>query len=279
MSQEIVFHLLQDLGGDATINEINEAAKSEYPNRSVVSYTNKRLKSLEKKGAVEREDVDGETVWKVVDDNPSLSTTNLDQIDEEVSKDRLSNFGLSISNIVATLDLGTQLNLYEVARSLENASFEPESNSALIYRLPDDSPVTFMIPSSGRTTIVGAQNKEEVRSGINHLIKELEQAGYEVHTSPSNATIRNLVAVGDLGQEVDLPELMVYFGMEQTEYDPETFPGLVYRLGNHTTILYRSGKYIITGLGDYQSVLDAAEEFIRELPDEVATDAEHRSEI
>jgi transcription initiation factor TFIID TATA-box-binding protein len=271
VSQKIVFDILNKLGGHATISEINEVARQEYSDRSVASYTNKRLKSLEKKGVVDNTNDNSEIVWSIADDDNQKSATRLDQLCNGVTKSELSEIGISISNIVATIELDTKLDLYSLYKNFDNSSYEPESNSALIYRPIEDSSVTCMIPSSARVTIVGGKNRYEIESGIKNLINELQTTEYDVKKSPDEAVVRNIVAVGKIEQKIDLSELTIYLGLDQTEFDPDNFPGLIYRSGNHTIMMFRSGKYVITGLVDYENALHAALDFIDELPDEVAT--------
>ena len=57
------------------------------------------------------------------------------------------------------------------------------------------------------------------------------------------------VFVGDLGQEVDLSKMSILLGLESTEYEPEQFPGLIYRPPESPFVLliFASGKVVITG--------------------------------
>jgi transcription initiation factor TFIID TATA-box-binding protein len=53
--------------------------------------------------------------------------------------------------------------------------------------------------------------------------------------------------------------------LEYTEYEPEQFPGLVYRLNDHPVVIliFASGKVVVTGAED----LNAAEEAFQSLKD------------
>jgi len=59
--------------------------------------------------------------------------------------------------------------------------------------------------------------------------------------------IENVVASTSLGKELDLPGISK--SLEGAEYEPEQFPGLVYRMKNPkaATLLFRSGKVVCTG--------------------------------
>jgi transcription initiation factor TFIID TATA-box-binding protein len=59
------------------------------------------------------------------------------------------------------------------------------------------------------------------------------------------------VYVDDCGYELDLERLLPDLGFENTEYEPEIFPGIMYRPPNGgLLIIFRSGKIMVTGLSD-----------------------------
>ncbi len=59
--------------------------------------------------------------------------------------------------------------------------------------------------------------------------------------------IENVVASTSLGEELDLQAIALALG--GAEYEPEQFPGLIYRLKEPktATLLFRSGKVVCTG--------------------------------
>jgi transcription initiation factor TFIID TATA-box-binding protein len=69
--------------------------------------------------------------------------------------------------------------------------------------------------------------------------------------------IQNLVCVGELSHSLHLNTIAVNLGFENTEYEPEQFPGLIYRQSNPDSVvlLFASGRVVITGVSD----LDSAE--------------------
>jgi hypothetical protein len=67
MSQEIVYALLQDLGGKATTKQISELAKKRYPGYSLHAYVHVRLRSLQKWGYVKK---DSNGSWVLTDISP-----------------------------------------------------------------------------------------------------------------------------------------------------------------------------------------------------------------
>jgi len=57
------------------------------------------------------------------------------------------------------------------------------------------------------------------------------------------------VTSADLGEDLNLNAIAIGLGLENIEYEPEQFPGLVYRLDNPAVValLFGSGKLVITG--------------------------------
>jgi transcription initiation factor TFIID TATA-box-binding protein len=88
-------------------------------------------------------------------------------------------------------------------------------------------------------------------------------------TSDTGFTVQNIVCIGELNRNIDLNALSIGLGLEATEYEPEQFPGLVYRPSNHpaVTLVFASGKVVITGTPDLMS----AEETFRHLQTRVST--------
>ncbi|MFC7213060.1 hypothetical protein ACFQO4_03055 [Saliphagus sp. GCM10025334] len=85
-----------------------------------------------------------------------------------------------------------------------------------------------------------------------------------VITNPNDTdfAIQNYVLVADLEQTQNLEALAIGLGLEQTEYEPEQFPGLVYRPSDHDFVLliFSSGKVVIAGVTDKQEVMNAFSE-------------------
>jgi transcription initiation factor TFIID TATA-box-binding protein len=80
-------------------------------------------------------------------------------------------------------------------------------------------------------------------------------------------TIQNIVTSADLGTVINLNKIAIGFNLEQIEYEPEQFPGLVYRLTNPKVVvlLFGSGKLIITGGKTEENAKDAVQSILQSL--------------
>jgi transcription initiation factor TFIID TATA-box-binding protein len=166
---------------------------------------------------------------------------------------------------VASASLGTELDLPGIAISLEGAEYEPERFPGLIYRLKDPKTATLLF-RSGKVVCTGAKSVEQVKVAIDKVIKQLEKVGIHIKTEPK-IEIQNIVASSDLGQSINLNAIAITLGLERVEYEPEQFPGLVYRLDvpKVVLLLFGSGKLVCTGARKPQDVEDAVDKITVEL--------------
>ncbi len=67
--------------------------------------------------------------------------------------------------------------------------------------------------------------------------------------SSNEILVQNIVASADLRSVVNLNAVALGLGLENIEYEPEQFPGLVYRMDDPKVVilLFGSGKLVITG--------------------------------
>ena len=78
-------------------------------------------------------------------------------------------------------------------------------------------------------------------------------------------SIENVVASATVEQEIDLNEISAKF--PQTEYNPEQFPGLVFRLQNPrtATLVFRTGKMVCTGAKSEDMSIEAVRTVVQRL--------------
>jgi transcription initiation factor TFIID TATA-box-binding protein len=70
-----------------------------------------------------------------------------------------------------------------------------------------------------------------------------------------------MVCSYDTGLKINLTKVIVTFNYEKIEYEPEQFPGLVYRISDPkiVVLIFSSGKIILTGgktIVDVKSAID-----------------------
>ncbi|MCE5295694.1 MAG: TATA-box-binding protein [Euryarchaeota archaeon] len=172
---------------------------------------------------------------------------------------------IKIENVVASTSLGEELDLQSIALALDGAEYEPEQFPGLIYRLKDPKTATLLF-RSGKVVCTGAKSLEHVKIAINKVAKQIEKTGIKVKSNPE-VTVQNIVASSDLGQDINLNAIAISLGLERVEYEPEQFPGLVYRIDvpKVVVLLFGSGKLVCTGARVPQDVEAAVNKITEEL--------------
>ncbi|MBI5001540.1 MAG: TATA-box-binding protein [Euryarchaeota archaeon] len=173
---------------------------------------------------------------------------------------------VSIENIVASTELAKKLDLTQVALALEGAEYEPEQFPGLVYRIKEQR-TAMLLFRSGKANCTGAKDLKSVESTIKTVIDKLKRAGLpDVNRNPQ-ITVQNIVAVYDLKTELNLNAIAITLGLERVEYEPEQFPGLVYRVEKPKVVmlLFGSGKVVCTGAKTVQDIEKGVETLKKEL--------------
>jgi transcription initiation factor TFIID TATA-box-binding protein len=159
---------------------------------------------------------------------------------------------------VASTSLGIKLDLSAIAMSLTGAEYDPDRFPGLIYRLKDPKAATLLF-SSGKVVCTGTKSLEQVKA-------QIEKAGVKIKKEPE-IEVQNVVATFDLGHNINLSAIALSLGLEKVEYEPEQFPGLVFRMDSPKVVLllFGSGKVVCTGARKPKDVEDAVEKINIEL--------------
>ena len=172
---------------------------------------------------------------------------------------------IKIQNIVASTTFAEKLDLDVIAQSLEDAEYEPEQFPGLVYRLSDPKTATLLF-RSGKANCTGAKNVEDVRKTADIIADKLKKLGIEVYKNPE-IIVQNMVATADLEGELNLTETAQGLGLDNVEYEPEQFPGLVYRIKEPRVamLLFSSGKVVCAGARSTEDVSKSVEKLSEEL--------------
>jgi transcription initiation factor TFIID TATA-box-binding protein len=157
-----------------------------------------------------------------------------------------------IQNIVATTALEKPVPLTKLARTQSNTEYNPETFPGLVLRVKEPKSAVLVF-SSGNLVCTGTKSLPQVRLVINEVIKQLKKVNVKVTIKPK-ITVQNIVASGSIPLQLNLNYLALE--MKNTEYEPEQFPGLVYKLENPnaTFLIFSNGKLVCTGTKNKQEL-------------------------
>jgi transcription initiation factor TFIID TATA-box-binding protein len=175
-------------------------------------------------------------------------------------------FRIKIENVVASASLNVPIKLENLVANLNGIEYEPEQFPGLVMRLKDPKAAA-LIFSSGKIVCTGAKSPKDAKIVVSKIVARMNKLGMKI---PKNYKVRleNIVASAKLDRELNLNNIA--FTLENTEYEPEQFPGLVYRMDDPrvTFLLFGSGKIICTGgrsIADVKRAVAKADKRLRSL--------------
>jgi transcription initiation factor TFIID TATA-box-binding protein len=162
---------------------------------------------------------------------------------------------IKIENVVASATLNQRVDLNAVVKGYPGVEYRPEQFPGLVFRLKRPKTAT-LIFNSGKMVCTGAKSEKEARRAVMKVIKELERGEIIIISKPE-LKIQNIVASVVLGGMIDLEEAA--YSLRKTMYEPEQFPGLIYRMDEPKVVilLFASGKLVCTGAKKEEDVYDA----------------------
>ena len=172
---------------------------------------------------------------------------------------------MKIENVVASTTIADELDLLQLSKKLPDGEYEPEQFPGLVLRLNEPKTAALLF-RSGKVVCTGAKTIEDVQKAIAKVCQKVQKAGASVYDKP-DITVQNIVASANLHAKLNLNAIALAIGLEKVEYEPEQFPGLVYRLEEpHVVVLlFGSGKLVCTGARKAEQVSEAIDKISQEL--------------
>ncbi|WP_136589908.1 TATA-box-binding protein [Salinigranum halophilum] len=172
---------------------------------------------------------------------------------------------INIENVVASTGIGQELDLQSVAMDLEGADYDPEQFPGLVYRTQNPKSAA-LIFRSGKIVCTGAKSTDAVHESLEIVFDKLRELEIPVEDAPE-ITVQNIVTSADLGVSLNLNAIAIGLGLENIEYEPEQFPGLVYRISDPSVValLFGSGKLVITGGKEPSDAEEAVDNIVSRL--------------
>jgi len=157
----------------------------------------------------------------------------------------MPDFNVKVENVVAVATLDVSIPLDKMLSKTERSEYEPEQFPGLVYR-PEGLNVAALIFSSGKIVCTGARSPEAAKDAMMKVVRKIQEIGITV-PKVFDIQIENMVASSQLSSTLSLEELAM--SLDNAEYEPEQFPGLVYRITDPriSFLLFSTGRIIITG--------------------------------
>ncbi len=172
-------------------------------------------------------------------------------------------FAINIQNIVASINLFTTIDLVNIYQLLVDdeelyVDYNPDRFPGLILKIKEPK-ISILIFNSGKLVIAGGKSTADITNGVNNVSEILRSVGTTITEKP-DIIIQNIVASGNFNKKQLNLELIALW-LDNSMYEPEQFPGLIFRLAKPKTVLllFQSGNLVCTGAKNEQQVTEAVE--------------------
>ncbi|KAL5965888.1 TATA box-binding protein-like 2 [Taenia solium] len=157
--------------------------------------------------------------------------------------------------VVSSVDLACSIELRKVVMYIRNAEYNPRRFTGCVIRLREPR-VTCLLFSTGKMVTTGGRSEESNNLGARKCARVIQKLGFPVQFN--NFRIQNVVGIVDLKFPIRLEGLLMA-NEQMSQYEPEIFPGLIYRIINPKLVflIFVNGKVIITGAKSVELVYEA----------------------
>jgi len=184
----------------------------------------------------------------------------------------LSRVKLRVENIVASVDLFTPLNLDEVMTALQNPNlggfltasrFNPAEFPGIICHFSEPR-VALLLFRTGKSVVTGGKSFDDIQAAVSKLVEVLSKIGVKFRRAPE-IVLQNMVFSGDLGMEFNVDTVALV--LPNCEYEPEIFPGIIYRVREPKAaiLLFTTGRIVCSGVKSEHDAWEAVKNLLKEL--------------
>ncbi|KAK4933258.1 TATA-binding protein (TBP) [Elasticomyces elasticus] len=171
----------------------------------------------------------------------------------------------TLQNIVATVNLDCRLDLKTIALHARNAEYNPKRFAAVIMRIREPK-TTALIFASGKMVVTGAKSEDDSKLASRKYARIIQKLGFNAKFT--DFKIQNIVGSCDIKFPIRL-EGLASKHHPFSSYEPELFPGLIYRMIKPKIVLliFVSGKIVLTGAKVREEIYQAFETIYPTLSD------------
>jgi len=170
---------------------------------------------------------------------------------------------IRIENVVASATLNQRIDLNAVVKGYPGVEYRPEQFPGLVFRLKRPKTAT-LIFNSGKMVCTGAKSEKEAKRAIKKVVLELKKSGIIIIGKPEIKVVNMVASVNLLGR-IELDDCA--YALDRTMYEPEQFPGLIYRMDEPRVVflIFASGNLVCTGATKEEDVYKAVAKLHKKL--------------
>lgn len=181
---------------------------------------------------------------------------------------RVGGLKVDVKNVIATFEVEPPIDLDEIYNCFPDNSLYDDTifHRGVIVLQVDDPKMSFLIYKTGKIICTGAKSIKSAKNSDKIFRKLTKEKDLELKIV-KKPSINNIVSVANLEKELDLEKLVTRLGANRVEYEPEQFPGAIYRSkkSRATLLLFKSGKIVLVGAKSKGDLKKAANETRRQV--------------
>ena len=164
-----------------------------------------------------------------------------------------------VENIIAFAKIADELDIHKIAEKIPGFMYDPTEFLGLTLKLDEPNVAILLLPN-GKVICTGAKKIEDIESSVKLVINKLKSIGVKIK-SKTDIEMQNIVASSDIEKEMNLNSISKELILENTSYEPDQFPGLVYKMDEIGAVLliFSSGKIVCTGVKKLEDASKAIE--------------------
>ena len=183
-----------------------------------------------------------------------------------------------VSNLTSTAclsrrkyDLNKVMDTMRDAKGVKSVKFNQKRFCGLCVKF-ENPKATVLIFESGRIVCVGVSHHSCAREAFNQCARILndEYIRFRVHNYVVNWNVGTMIKLDQMARN----------NRENASYEPELFPGCIYKHGNGIKVtLFATGKVFVTGIRDARSIDRVYHEVMKVLNIATVSERGHQNEL
>ncbi len=174
---------------------------------------------------------------------------------------------IQIENIIAYTQISELLDIKILSEKIIDSSYNPSEFNGLSIKY-DKEKIAVIVLGTGKIFCTGAKEINDAIDKIKKVISQIKKIGLEIKKD-YKIKIQNIIATANLNKELNLESIAKNLIIQDVDYQPNVFPGLIYKTDDIHTILiiFNTGKIVCTGAKN----IDDATNYIKKIEEKLSS--------
>ena len=172
---------------------------------------------------------------------------------------------INIDNIVCYIETKEPIDLEFLNENIKNSVYNHDEFEGISIKY-DFLKTAAIVLSNGKIISTGAKDFDDAKKTIYKTIDQINNTGLSIGKD-FEINIENVVASTEFNKELHLSSIADALIFQDATYEPENFPGLIYRVKDSciVVILFGSGKIVCIGAKKIEEAIDVLEKMKEKL--------------